>query len=211
MPRLCSFSIALNAISEHATCTVVFVVVGAVIVAGLSSIRTLGNVAFLAWIGLASILSAVLTLAIAVSQQNRPSAAPPTGPWNKDIRVIGDATFLEAISAVSNVVFSYAGTGESQDVCDICLSVLSLSTSNLLQRGFRNEKPQERLCQGSLYLSRSGHTCLPGHWWSGIPLRWSIRIQPSSWVCRTFTQEGLLRHCHTRTLGRCNLEHTYTC
>ena len=50
-------SIALNTLSEHGTCTVVFVVVAAVVIALLSSIRTLDRVSFLGWIGVVSIMA----------------------------------------------------------------------------------------------------------------------------------------------------------
>lgn len=50
-------SIALNTLSEHGACTVVFVVVAAVAIALLSSIRTLDRVSFLGWIGVISIMA----------------------------------------------------------------------------------------------------------------------------------------------------------
>lgn len=51
-------SIGLNAVSEHGTCTAVFVAVAAVASGALGSIRTLGKISWLAWIGLTSILVA---------------------------------------------------------------------------------------------------------------------------------------------------------
>lgn len=53
-----SISIALNALSMHATCTAVFVAVAAIIGFGFSSLRTLGRISWLAWIGVASIVIA---------------------------------------------------------------------------------------------------------------------------------------------------------
>lgn len=50
-------SIGLNAMSNHGTCTAVFVVVAALIAFGLASIRTLGTIGWLAWAGMASIAS----------------------------------------------------------------------------------------------------------------------------------------------------------
>lgn len=50
-------SIGLNAISHHGTCTAVFVAVAAIIGLCLASIRTLGRISWIAWVGLASILS----------------------------------------------------------------------------------------------------------------------------------------------------------
>lgn len=50
-------SIGLNAISVHGTCTAVFVVVAAISGFLLASIRTLGRISWLAWVGLAFILT----------------------------------------------------------------------------------------------------------------------------------------------------------
>lgn len=55
---LLSVSIALNAVSTHGTCTAVFVVVAAVVAICLNSIRTLGRITILAWVGLFSIIAA---------------------------------------------------------------------------------------------------------------------------------------------------------
>jgi amino acid permease len=42
--------------------------------------------------------------------QNRPAAAPQVGPWTSDFRFFKNPTFAEAISAVSTLVFAFAGT-----------------------------------------------------------------------------------------------------
>jgi len=52
----------------------------------------------------------VLTLTVAVGVGGRPAAAPQTGPWQSDFKLFGSPTFVEAISAVSSLVFSFAGT-----------------------------------------------------------------------------------------------------
>ncbi|KAK1584960.1 transmembrane amino acid transporter [Colletotrichum navitas] len=105
-----SISIALNALSTHATCTAVFVAVAAVIGLGLSSLRTLGRISGLAWVGVTSIVVAVLTVTIAVSLQDRPAAAPQDAVWKSDFKVVNTPTFTQAIGAISSLVFSYAGT-----------------------------------------------------------------------------------------------------
>jgi len=53
-----SLSIALNAVSSHSTCTAVYVAIAAVVGIGFASIRTLGRISWLAWIGLVAILTA---------------------------------------------------------------------------------------------------------------------------------------------------------
>ncbi|KAK2041704.1 transmembrane amino acid transporter [Colletotrichum somersetense] len=105
-----SISIALNALSTHATCTAVFVAVAAVVGFGLSSLRTLGRISGLAWVGITSIVVAVLTVTIAVSLQDRPAAAPRDAVWKSDFKVVNTPTFTQAIGAISSLVFSYAGT-----------------------------------------------------------------------------------------------------
>ncbi|RAL65235.1 hypothetical protein DID88_001341 [Monilinia fructigena] len=83
-----SVSIALNALSTHATCTAVFVAVAAIIAFMFSSIQTLG----------------LLTLTIAVGVQGKPVSAPAQeGPWNQG--------FITAIYiAIGIVVYYFCGS-----------------------------------------------------------------------------------------------------
>jgi amino acid transporter len=106
-----AISIAFNAVSTHATCTVAWVVVAMVGTFAMASIQTLNKVSILGWVGFVSVMSAILIITIAVGIQDRPVAAPQTGPWDKDIGVVNSAgTFLGGMGAVSTVVFSYSGT-----------------------------------------------------------------------------------------------------
>ncbi|KAK4049683.1 hypothetical protein OIV83_003958 [Microbotryomycetes sp. JL201] len=106
-----SIAIAFNTFSEHGACTVVFVVVAAILVFLFSSIRTLDRVTILGWIGLVSIVAALLTLAVAVGVQDRPAAAPqPPAVWDKEIRVFATPTFAEAASSLGTIVFAFGGT-----------------------------------------------------------------------------------------------------
>lgn len=105
-----SISTAFNAVSIHATCTAVFIVVAAAVGWGLSSIRTLGQITWLGWVGMVSIMAAIITLTVSVGVQDRPSDAPKTGPWVKEIHWFGSPTFAEAISSVASVVFAVSAT-----------------------------------------------------------------------------------------------------
>ncbi|KAH0278625.1 amino acid transporter, partial [Aureobasidium melanogenum] len=105
-----SISIALNALSTHGACTAVFVAVAAIIGFIFCSIQTLGRITWLAWVGVIAIISAILTLTVAVGIGGRPAAAPQTGPWKSDYKIIGSPSFEDAISAISSLVFAYAGT-----------------------------------------------------------------------------------------------------
>ena len=53
-------------------------------------------------------LPIVLTIAIAVSLQDRPAAAP-IGEFHSDYKIIASPSFTNAIAAISSIVFSYAG------------------------------------------------------------------------------------------------------
>lgn len=103
-------TLRLNAVSVHATCTVVFVVVAVIICIAFSSIRTLDRVSWLGWIGMTSILAAVITLMASVGTQDRPADAPATGDWNKEVNVTPKTTFVDAMNAVTTVVFAYCAT-----------------------------------------------------------------------------------------------------
>lgn len=53
-----SLSIGFNALSDHGACTAVFVAIAAVIMFALCSIRTLGRLTWLAWVGVICIIVA---------------------------------------------------------------------------------------------------------------------------------------------------------
>jgi amino acid permease len=56
-------------------------------------------------------ISTVLIVTIAVGVQDRPSAAPTDVVWVPDYEIVkSDASFTDAITAVSTIVFAYAGT-----------------------------------------------------------------------------------------------------
>jgi len=102
-------SIGLNSLSEHGTCTAVFVAVAAFVGFALASIKTLSKLSWIAWIGLAGIMSAIITLTVSVSIQDRPSAAPQFGPWESDFELFKSPTFAEAAAALSSIVFAFCG------------------------------------------------------------------------------------------------------
>ncbi|KAK7724785.1 hypothetical protein SLS63_008479 [Diaporthe eres] len=105
-----SISIGLNAVSTHGACTAIFVAVAAIVGFSLSSIQTLGKISWIAWIGLTCILTSILAVTIAVGIQDRPAAAPQTGHWESDYQLFKNPSFTEAITAVSSLIFAYAGT-----------------------------------------------------------------------------------------------------
>ncbi|KAF2637924.1 hypothetical protein P280DRAFT_471591 [Massarina eburnea CBS 473.64] len=128
-------SISLNTLSNHGACTAVFVAIAFLIGAGFASIRTLGKVTWIAWVGLFGIMASILVLTIAVGIEDRPAAAPKDGPWKSDFLLVGDPTFAEAATALSSLVFAYAGTpaffsivSEMRDPKDYTKSMLVCSS-----------------------------------------------------------------------------------
>ncbi|GAA6009160.1 hypothetical protein JCM10207_004288 [Rhodosporidiobolus poonsookiae] len=107
---LLGLSTALNAISLHGTCTAVFVAVSTVATFPFASLRTLGGIKWIGWVGLASMVVSILLVTIAVGAGGRPSPAPQEGPWDKNLVMWGNPSFADAMNAVANLMLSYAGT-----------------------------------------------------------------------------------------------------
>ncbi|KAJ5931052.1 hypothetical protein N7466_006545, partial [Penicillium verhagenii] len=105
-----SISICLNALSNHAICTAIFVAIAAIITFTFSSIQTLGKISWLAWVGAICVLIAVFTITIAVGVEGRPSLAPKTGTWESDYKLFNNPDFADAVSAITSMVFAYSGT-----------------------------------------------------------------------------------------------------
>ncbi|RVX65947.1 hypothetical protein B0A52_09832 [Exophiala mesophila] len=99
-----SCSTAFNALSEHGACTVVFSFVSAVLITGFSSVRTFSRLGWLTWIGFFTFFIAVFIFVVAVTQQDRPAAAPPTGDFDLGWTAIayptgsGSSMYLPVIS-----------------------------------------------------------------------------------------------------------------
>ncbi|KAI9374872.1 transmembrane amino acid transporter protein-domain-containing protein [Aspergillus egyptiacus] len=99
--HILTFTVMMNTVTEHGTCSIVFGVVGAVVSFALTLPRTLrgeryrGNI--LAFI---SILAAVLVTMIAIGIQ---------APGDGHVDATTHPPFYRAFLAVTNIVFAYAG------------------------------------------------------------------------------------------------------
>ncbi|KAF1349148.1 transmembrane amino acid transporter protein-domain-containing protein [Delphinella strobiligena] len=99
--HLLTFTIAMNVLTNHATCTIVWGVVGLVVFSILSAPRTLKNVSFLSVISFTSILSAVMITMVALGVS--PQAAQDA------MKATYHPSFPSAFNSISNVVFAYGG------------------------------------------------------------------------------------------------------
>ena len=99
--HILTWTICLNTVTDSATCTVVWAVIGLVIFWIFDLPRTLKNVSFMSIASFISIFSAVLISMIAIGiekpRRNTPLAVTTVLP------------FTDAFVSVSNIVFAYAG------------------------------------------------------------------------------------------------------
>lgn len=101
-----TISIALNAISDHAACTVGFIAVGCIICFLLCIPRTAKFLAMTGMPCLLSIIAASLAVMISLGISSPPKA--PQG-WKPDIELFGSPSFRQVFNSVLKILFAFAG------------------------------------------------------------------------------------------------------
>lgn len=96
--HILTFSVMMNTITEHGTCTMVFTFVGFVICMVCSLPRTMKNMTYISCLSFVSILTAVIITMIGVGVQD-------TGYTTLQATV--DTNLYKAFTAVTNIVFAY--------------------------------------------------------------------------------------------------------
>ncbi|BCR86917.1 uncharacterized protein ACHE_30904A [Aspergillus chevalieri] len=96
--HLLTFSVAMNTITVHGTCSIVFGIVGLVLSLGLSLPRTLKNMSWLSLASFISIFTAVLLTMIAIAIQNPKPSITATVPTN----------LVTGFTSALNISLSYA-------------------------------------------------------------------------------------------------------
>ena len=97
--HLLTFTIAMNAITDHGTCSIVFGVVGMVLSFGLSLPRTLAEMSWLSLVSFISILTAVIITMVGVGVSHP----------GKEVLAVVDTDLAKGFAAVCNIVFSFCG------------------------------------------------------------------------------------------------------
>ncbi|KAJ5397455.1 Amino acid transporter transmembrane [Penicillium cosmopolitanum] len=95
--HILTFTVALNTITNHATCSIVFGIVGMIISCILSLPRTLEKVSWFSLVSFVSIFSAVMICMVAVGIQNPEAIVHPTVETN----------LVTGFTAAANIAFSY--------------------------------------------------------------------------------------------------------
>ena len=98
--HILTFSIMMNVLTNHGTCTIVFGVVGLIVCLICTIPRTLKRVSLLAIVSWISIFAAVLITMIGVGVEK---------PGNGQVEATIKTNLYEGFLAVTNIIFAYAG------------------------------------------------------------------------------------------------------
>ncbi|KFA54990.1 hypothetical protein S40293_02303 [Stachybotrys chartarum IBT 40293] len=101
-------SIAFNALTEHATCTVWFSFVSTILIITYSSIRTWDKMTWPMTLAFMSVMGGVLAVVVGVSLTDRPAAAPAEGDFELGFYVIAHPTFAAGVTAAATIFISSA-------------------------------------------------------------------------------------------------------
>ncbi|KAH8648510.1 transmembrane amino acid transporter protein-domain-containing protein [Xylariales sp. PMI_506] len=104
-----SIDTGLNALSDHSQCTVVFALIASIMVTVFSSVRTFSRLGWLTWVSFTTMFIAVFIFVVAVTRQDRPAAAPQTGPYELGYYNIAYPTFAAGMTATANIFLCGSG------------------------------------------------------------------------------------------------------
>lgn len=105
---LLATSIAFNALTEHATCSVWFSFVSTILIIMFSSVRTWDRMTWPMTLAFMSVLGGVLAVVVGVSLNDRPAAAPAEGDFEFGFYTIAHPTFAAGITAAATIFISSA-------------------------------------------------------------------------------------------------------
>ncbi|KAK8028351.1 hypothetical protein PG991_005407 [Apiospora marii] len=103
-------SVAFNALSNHAFCTVWWGLISAAIITACALIRTLKNLGWVTFAGFISLFVAIFIVTVGVTTRDRPAAAPQTGDFELGFVAINYPTFVAGMTATATIFISSAGS-----------------------------------------------------------------------------------------------------
>ena len=98
--HILTFSIMMNTLTDHATCTIVYGIVGMIVCLICTLPRTLLNVSYMAIASFISIIAAVMITMIGVGLER---------PGNGRVDTTVQTSLAKGFLAVTNIIFAYAG------------------------------------------------------------------------------------------------------
>lgn len=105
-----STATAFNALSNHGACTAIFALVSSILITGCSSIRTFSRLGWLTWFGFLTFFLAVFIFTVAVTQTDRPAAAPQTGDFELGWTAIAYPSFSVGMVNAANIFIATSGS-----------------------------------------------------------------------------------------------------
>ncbi|KAK8051776.1 Amino acid transporter- transmembrane [Apiospora rasikravindrae] len=103
-------SVAFNALSDHAFCTVWWGLISAAIITACSLVRTLKNMGWATFAGFVSLFVAVFIVTVGVTTRDRPAAAPKTGDFELGFVAVNYPDFVAGMTATATIFISSAGS-----------------------------------------------------------------------------------------------------
>ncbi|GJD10805.1 N amino acid transport system protein [Galdieria sulphuraria] len=100
-------AIAMNTLTDNATCKVVWALITGVVAFFLTLPRTLDRISYLSFVSSASILTSVFITIIGTGVESAPNGAPANP--HIIVNTTTPASFYNAFSAVTDIIFAYAG------------------------------------------------------------------------------------------------------
>lgn len=107
-----TFTVAMNVLTDHGTCTIVFSVVSLVVCFVANIPRTMNKVYWMATVSFISIVATTIITMISIGVQSK---------GDVEVKATLDTSFYKGFLAVTNIVFAYSAS--------TTLSCLSLKTS----------------------------------------------------------------------------------
>lgn len=99
--QVVAFSTAMNSITAHATCTIIWILVGSVAGIVIGMYRTLDKIGWMQWVGLVSLMGALITAAATAGVQDPPA--------DISVRAFNNPGFLPGVQAGTNIILAFTG------------------------------------------------------------------------------------------------------
>lgn len=91
----------MNSITAHATCTIIWILIGSVLGIVIGMYRTLDKIGWMQWVGLVSLMAALITAAATAGIQDPPA--------DIQVQAVRNPGFLPGVQAGTNIILAFTG------------------------------------------------------------------------------------------------------
>lgn len=99
--QVVAFSTAMNSITQHGACTIIWVLIGSAGGIVIGMYRTLDKIGWMQWVGLASLMGSLITAAAAAGIQDPPA--------DISVVMVRNPGFLPGVQAGTNIILAFTG------------------------------------------------------------------------------------------------------